>query len=45
MKKFAGLGVAEKRRLKLLEGENKKLKALVAELPAKAHSTTGRVTR
>ncbi len=31
-KKFAGLGVAEVRRLKLLEEENKKLKALVADL-------------
>lgn len=29
--KFSGLGVAEVRRLKLLEEENKKLKALVAE--------------
>ena len=31
-KKFAGLGVAEVRRLKLLEEENKKLKALAADL-------------
>ena len=31
-KKFAGLGVAEVRRLKLLEEENKKLKGLVADL-------------
>ena len=31
-KKLAGLGVAEVRRLKLLEEENKKLKALVADL-------------
>ena len=31
-KKFAGLGVAEVRRLKLLEEENKKLKSLVADL-------------
>jgi len=31
-KKFAGLGVPELRRLKLLEEENKKLKALVADL-------------
>ena len=30
--KFAGLGVPELRRLKLLEQENKKLKALVADL-------------
>lgn len=31
-KKFAGLGVAEVRRLKQLEAENKKLKGLVADL-------------
>ncbi len=31
-KKFAGLGVAEVRRLKQLEGENKKRKQLVADL-------------
>lgn len=31
-KKFAGLGVAEVRRLKQLEEENKKLKQLVADL-------------
>lgn len=31
-KKFAGLGVPELRRLKLLEEENKKLKSLVADL-------------
>ena len=31
-KKFAGLGVAELRRLRQLEEENKKLKALVADL-------------
>ncbi len=31
-KKFAGLGVAEVHRLKLLEEENKQLKALVADL-------------
>lgn len=31
-KKYAGLGVPELRRLKLLEEENKKLKALVADL-------------
>lgn len=31
-KKFVGLGVAEVRRLKLLKEENKKLKALVADL-------------
>ena len=31
-KKFGGLDVAEVRRLKLLEEENKKLKALVADL-------------
>ena len=31
-KKFAGLGVAEVRRLKLWEDENKKLKALMADL-------------
>jgi putative transposase len=31
-KKFAGLGVAELRRLKQLEEENRKLKALVADL-------------
>ena len=31
-KKYAGLGVAELRRLKQLEDENKKLKQLVADL-------------
>jgi putative transposase len=31
-KKYAGLGVAEVRRLKQLEDENKKLKQLVADL-------------
>ena len=31
-KKFAGMGVAEFRRLKQLEDENKKLKQLVADL-------------
>jgi putative transposase len=31
-KKYAGLGVAEVRRLKLLEDENRKLKQLVADL-------------
>ena len=31
-KKFAGLGVPELRRLKLLEEENRKLKSLVADL-------------
>jgi len=31
-KKYAGLGVAEMRRLKQLEEENRKLKALVADL-------------
>ena len=31
-KKFAGLGVAEVRRLEQLEEENKKLKQLVADL-------------
>jgi putative transposase len=31
-KKFAGMGVAEVRKLKTLEEENKKLKQLVADL-------------
>ena len=31
-KKFLGMGVAEVRRLKVLEEENRKLKQLVAEL-------------
>jgi len=31
-KKFAGMGVAEVRRLKQLEEENRKLKQLVADL-------------
>jgi putative transposase len=31
-KKFGGMGVAELRRLKALEDENKKLKRLVADL-------------
>lgn len=36
-KKYAGLGVPELRRLKLLEEENKKLKALVADLSLDKH--------
>ena len=31
-KKFAGMGVAEVRRLKSLEDENRKLKQLIADL-------------
>ncbi len=31
-RKYAGLGIAELRRLKLLEEENRKLKQLVADL-------------
>jgi putative transposase len=31
-KKFAGMGIAEVRRLKVLEEENRKLKQLVADL-------------
>lgn len=31
-KKFAGLGISELRRLRQLEGENRKLKQLVADL-------------
>jgi putative transposase len=31
-KKFAGMGIAEVRRLKILEEENRKLKQLVADL-------------
>ena len=36
-RKFAGLGIAELRRLKLLEEENRKLKALVADLSLDKH--------
>jgi putative transposase len=36
-KKFAGLGVAEVRRLKQLEDENRKLKQLVADLSLDKH--------
>ena len=36
-RKFAGMGVAELRRLKQLEEENKKLKALVADLTLDKH--------
>lgn len=36
-KKFAGLGVPELRRLKLLEEENRKLKQLVADLSLDKH--------
>ena len=36
-RKFAGLGVAEGRRLKQLEDENKWLKALVADLVLDKH--------
>ena len=36
-KKFAGMGVAELRRLKQLEDENRKLKQLVADLTLDKH--------
>jgi len=36
-KKFAGMGVAEVRRLKALEEENRKLKQLVADLSLDNH--------
>ena len=36
-KKFAGMGVAEVRRLKALEKENRKLKQLVADLSLDKH--------
>jgi putative transposase len=36
-KKFAGMGVAEVRRLKSLEEENRKLKQLVADLSLDKH--------
>ena len=36
-KKYAGLGVAEVRRLKQLEDENKRLKQLVADLTLDKH--------
>ena len=36
-KKFAGMGVAEVRRLKALEDENRKLKQLVADLSLDKH--------
>lgn len=36
-RKFAGMGIAELRRLKQLEDENKKLKSLVADLTLDKH--------
>jgi len=36
-RKFAGMGIAELRRLKQLEEENKKLKSLVADLTLNKH--------
>ena len=36
-KKFAGMGVAEVRRLRQLEDENRRLKALVADLTLDKH--------
>ena len=36
-RKYAGMGVAEVRRLKQLEDENKRLKALVADLTLDKH--------
>jgi putative transposase len=36
-RKFTGMGVAEVRRLKQLEDENKRLKALVADLTLDKH--------
>ncbi len=36
-KKFAGMGIAELRRLKQLEEENRKLKQLVADLSLDKH--------
>ena len=36
-RKFAGMGVAELRRLRLLEEENRKLKQLVADLTLDKH--------
>jgi putative transposase len=36
-RKYAGMGVAELRRLKLLEDENSKLKRLVADLSLDKH--------
>jgi len=38
-KKFAGMGVAELRRLKQLEEENKKLKRIIAELAIELKKT------
>ena len=36
-KRFAGMGVTELRKLRQLEGENKKLKSLVADLSLDKH--------
>lgn len=36
-KKFAGMGIAEMRRVKQLEDENRRLKSLVAELTLDKH--------
>ena len=40
-KKFAGMGIAELRRLKQLEEENRKLKQLVADLSLDKHMLQG----
>ena len=44
-RKFAGMGVAELRRLKQLEEENKKLKSLVADLTLDKHMLQEVITK
>ena len=44
-RKFTGMGVAELRRLKQLEEENKKLKPLVADLTLDKHMLQEVITR
>ena len=44
-RKFAGMGIAELRRLKQLEEENRKLKALVADLSLDKHMLQEVITK
>jgi putative transposase len=44
-RKYAGMGVTEVRRLKQLEDENKRLKALVADLTLDKHMLQEAITK
>lgn len=44
-RKFAGMGIAELRRLKQLEEENRKLKSLVADLSLDKHMLQEVITK